>query len=200
MKKIKKVIQIEDTIVSLDVIEKQFCCDIVACKGVCCVAGDSGAPLETDEILAIEDSLASISLLLTEKSKQILKNTGVAMVDLDGDLVTPLIDNKECVFVFFKNGIAECAIEKAWEKGDCKIQKPVSCHLYPVRLTRYEKFTAVNFHDWDICKPALKKGNKESLHVYEFAKPALIRKFGEEWYKQLCMAADYVFQNKEESV
>jgi uncharacterized protein YifE (UPF0438 family) len=192
-----KVVQIEDKIVSLDVFEKQFCCDLSVCKGACCVAGDSGAPLEADEILAIEDALPSISKLLTDKSKEVIKNSGVAIVDLDGDLVTPLINNKECVFVIFNNGIAECAIEKSWEKGECIIQKPVSCHLYPIRLTKYNKFTAVNFHEWNICKPALINGKKSGMPLSEFAKDSLIRKFGKEWYRQLNIAAEYILKQKQ---
>ena len=194
------MIEIENTIVSLDIIEKQFCCDVPICKGACCVAGDSGAPLETEEIMAIEDALSTILVYLPEKSKQVIREKGVAMIDLDGDLVTPLIDNKECAFVIFNNGIAECAIEKSWEKGFCAVQKPLSCHLYPIRLKEYEKFTAVNFHDWDICKPARKHSEDEKLYLYKFAKPALVRKFGEDWYKQLCIAAEYVFNSNEKNI
>ena len=186
------MVQIEDTIISLEVIEKQFCCDFLACQGGCCVAGDSGAPLEPDEILAIEDALPAISKMLSEKSKEIIKKNGVAVIDSDGDLVTPLIENKECAFVIFNNGLAECAIEKCYEIGKCTLQKPVSCHLYPIRLTKYNKFTAVNFHEWEICKPAIPNGKNKDLCIYEFTKPALIRKFGIEWYDQLCSAAEYI--------
>lgn len=194
------MIQIDDTIVSLDVIEKQFCCDLNSCRGVCCIEGDSGAPLETDEIIEIENALPSISVFLSEKSKEVIENSGIAMIDCDGDLVTQLIDNKECVFVTFIDGIAECAIEKTWKKGKCSVKKPLSCHLYPIRITNYNKFVAVNFHNWEICKPALQKGNNEGLYLYKFSKDALIRKFGKNWYHQLCIAAGYVIKNKEKSV
>jgi len=190
------MIQIENTIVSLDVIEKDFFCDILACKGSCCVAGDSGAPLEPDEILAIEEALPSIFDFLPYASVQTIIKQGIAVIDSDGDLVTPLIHEKECAFVVFKNGIAECAIEKSWEKGVCSIQKPVSCHLYPIRLTKYKSFTAVNYHPWEICESALVKGKKEGIKIYEFVKSALISKFGEQWYQQLCLAAEYVQNQK----
>jgi hypothetical protein len=190
------MIQIENTIVSLDVIEKDFFCDILACKGACCVAGDSGAPLESDEIMAIEDALPSIFNFLSEVSIQTIKKKGTAIIDSDGDLVTPLINEKECAFVVFKNGIAECAIEKSWQKGVCTIQKPVSCHLYPIRLTTYDSFIAVNYHPWEICKPATLNGKSEGKKIYEFVKPALIKKFGEPWYQQLCLAAEYIQNQK----
>jgi len=193
------MVQIEDAIVSLDVIEKEFSCDMFACKGACCVAGDSGAPLEPDEILAIENAMPSISNFLSEKSLEVIEKSGIAVIDSDGDLVTPLLNQKECAFVVFKNGIAECAIEKSWEKGICTLQKPISCHLYPIRLKKYNSFTAVNYHPWEICNPAIKNGKINQKHIYEFAKSALIRKFGKEWYHQLCLAADYVLNKNETS-
>lgn len=193
------MVQIEDAVVSLDIIEKEFSCDIFACKGSCCVAGDSGAPLEPDEILAIENAMSSISNFLSDQSLETIEKSGIAVIDSDGDLVTPLLNQKECVFVFFKNGVAECAIEKSWEKGICTLQKPISCHLYPIRLKKYDSFTAVNYHSWEVCNPAIKNGKTQQKHIYEFAKSALVRKFGEEWYHQLCLAADYVLQKNETS-
>lgn len=193
------MLQIEDAIVSPDIFEKEFSCDIIACKGACCVAGDSGAPLEPDEILAIENAMPFISNFLSDQSLAVIGKSGVAVIDADGDLVTPLINQKECAFVIFKNGIAECAIEKSWKKGDCTIQKPISCHLYPIRLKKYDSFTAVNFHSWDICEIAIIKGKMQQKPIYEFAKSALIRKFGLTWYNQLCIAADYVLNKNKTS-
>lgn len=193
------MIQIEDAIVSMDVIEKEFSCDVLACKGACCVVGDSGAPLEPEEILAIENAMPSIRNYLSEKSLHVIEKYGVANIDSDGDLVTSLINQNECVFVTFSETIAECAIEKSWKKGKCSIQKPISCHLYPIRLTKYNSFTAVNYHSWEICDPAIKNGKLQQKHVYEFTKAALIRKFGKEWYKQLCIAAEYVLHKNETS-
>ena len=189
------MIQIEDKIVSLDVFEKKFVCDVNACKGACCVAGDSGAPLEPDEILAIEEALTSIYCFMPEKSITNVEKNGVAILDSEGDLTTPLNNGKECAFTIFVNGIATCAIEKSWEKGTCKLQKPISCHLYPIRLKKYSTFTAVNYDSWDICKDALTCGEKKQVPVYKFAKPAIIRKYGEDWYSQLCIAAEYALNN-----
>ncbi len=190
------MIQIDDKIVSLDVFEKKFVCDVKACKGVCCVAGDSGAPLEPDEILAIEEALTSIYCFMPEKSISNVEKNGVAIIDSEGDLTTPLNNGKECAFTIFINGIAACAIEKSWEKGTCTLQKPISCHLYPIRLKKYSTFTAVNYDTWDICESALTCGEKEEIQVYKFAKTALIRKYGEDWYSQLCIAAEYALKNK----
>ncbi|MBI5539564.1 MAG: DUF3109 family protein [Bacteroidia bacterium] len=189
------MIQIEDKIVSLDIFEKYFMCDVTACKGACCVAGDSGAPLEPDEILAIEEALTSIYCFMPEKSITNVEKNGVAILDSEGDLTTPLNNGKECAFTIFINGIANCAIEKSWEKGTCKLQKPVSCHLYPIRIKKYSTFSAVNYDNWDICKQALTKGEKEGVPLYKFAKTALIRKYGEDWYNQLCIAAEFVTKN-----
>lgn len=189
------MIQIDDKIVSLDVFEKKFVCDVSICKGACCVAGDSGAPLEPDEILAIEEALTSIYCFMPEKSIANVEKNGVAIIDSEGELTTPLNNGKECAFTIFINGIAACAIEKSWEKGTCTLQKPISCHLYPIRLKKHSTFTAVNYDIWDICEPALACGEKEEIEVYKFAKPALIRKYGEDWYNELCIAAEYVSKN-----
>jgi len=161
------------------------------------IAGDSGAPLETDEISAIEEAMPAINCLLSGQSLNTIKKNGVAVIDADGDLVTPLNNGKECAFMILVNGVAAWAIEKSWEKGKCKLLKPVSCHLYPVRIKKYSTFTAVNYDEWDICKPALHKGSKEGIRVFEFAKSALIRKFGEEWYNKLCIAAKYILKKTE---
>ncbi|OFX35832.1 MAG: hypothetical protein A2X08_15845 [Bacteroidetes bacterium GWA2_32_17] len=186
------MIQIDDKIVSSDIFEKMFLCNIIACKGSCCVAGDSGAPIEPDEILAIKEALPSIYCLLSEQSIQTIEKNGVAAIDSDGDLVTVLNNDKECAFVIFENGIAACAIEKSFEKGKCKIPKPVSCHLYPIRLKKYSTFTTVNYDQWDICKHAIENGKNSGVPIYKFAKNALIRKFGKKWYDELCVAANYV--------
>ena len=191
------MIQIEDKIVSLDIFEKKFLCNINVCKGACCVAGDSGAPLEPDEILAIEDALPSISCLLSKQSIQTIEKNGVATIDADDDLVTPLNNGKECVFAIFIHGVATCAIEKSFEEGNCKLQKPISCHLYPIRLKQYPTFIAVNYDQWDICKHALENGENNGVPIYKFAKDSLIRKFGKDWYNELCIAAEYVLKEKD---
>lgn len=186
------MVEIDDTIISLDVLEKKFCCNISACKGACCVEGDSGAPLEPEEIESIESSLQSILSFLPAHSVKVIEEGGVAITDSDGDIVTPLIKNKECAFAFFTGDTAQCAIEKSWLAGNCKLQKPVSCHLYPVRLKKYNNFTAINLHVWDICRSAYRKGEEKNMPLVSFLEKPLIRKFGAEWYKRLLEAHCYI--------
>jgi len=185
------MIQIKDKIVSFDIFEKNFCCNLNVCKGNCCVAGDSGAPIEPDEQKAIEEALPHIKNYLSKEAIEIINKNGISYEDNDGDIVTTLNNGKECVFTVFENGIAFCAIEKCFQDSLCSIQKPVSCHLYPIRLKNYKSFTAVNFDSWKICSSAITKGNEVNLPVYKFNKTALIRKFGEEWYKELCIAQEF---------
>ena len=194
------MIQIDDTIVSFDFFDKQFCCDLAVCKGICCVEGDSGAPLEKEELEELEQVLPLIWNDLPEKSKKIKKNQGVSYVDVEGDLVTSIVDGKECVFAYKdEKGFCKCAIEKAWKEGKTFFRKPISCHLYPARLTKYARFTAVNFHSWNICKCANLLGEKEKLPAYKFLKEAFVRKFGDAWYEQLEMAADVYYAEKSSS-
>ncbi len=190
------MIQIDHTVISLDVFEQAFACDLKQCQGACCIEGDSGAPLEDNEVEQIESNLENILKFIPEKSAITIKEFGFYFIDSDGDKVTQLNNNKECVFTCFENGIAFCGIEKAFEKNQSSIRKPVSCYLYPIRLTKYSSFTAVNYHAWDICKPAIENGKKANLHVYEVCKNALIQFFGEEWYNKLLQAADYVKNSK----
>jgi Fe-S-cluster containining protein len=186
------MIEIDHTIVSLDVIEKKFSCDVQRCIGACCVEGDSGAPLENEEIANIQAYLHQIEVYLTEESKKYIKEHGFYYVDSDGDKVTQLLKNKECVFTCFQNGIALCAIELAYLNNAIPLNKPLSCRLYPIRIENYKTFTAVNFHSWDIWRPAIVKGKTERMAVYEFCKDALCEKFGEEWYQKLLKAVEYL--------
>jgi hypothetical protein len=183
------MLQIGNTLVSLDLIEKKFVCRLSACKGACCVQGDSGAPLEDDELKMLDDAYPLVKPYLREISIKSIEENGKWQVDSEGDKVTTLIDNKECAFVVFEKGVATCGIEKAFNDGKINFRKPVSCHLYPVRLTKYSTYTAVNYHDWEICKPALKSGSKLGVPLFVFLKDALVRKFGEEWYEELELSA-----------
>lgn len=183
------MLQIGDTLVSLDLIEKHFVCNLVRCKGACCVHGDSGAPLDEDELQMLEDAYPEVKPYLRTESIQAIEKDGLWKVDSDGDKVTTLVDNKECAFVVFEKGVAACGIEKAYLDGKIKFRKPVSCHLYPVRLTKYSSYVAVNYHDWEICKPALTNGSKHGVPLFVFLKEPLIRKFGEEWYQELELSA-----------
>lgn len=179
------MIIIDETIISNDLVQAEFCCNLVACKGECCVAGDAGAPLEAEEISILEDYIDFIKPYMLEKGVEVIGKNGVFDYDAEGNFVTPLVNDRECAFVFFKNNIAYCAIEKAWLEKKIDFQKPISCHLYPVRLSNVNNMTAVNYHEWSVCKPALKKGKKIGLPLYKFLKDPLIRKFGEEWFQKL---------------
>ncbi|MFC0876872.1 DUF3109 family protein [Saccharicrinis sp. FJH2] len=190
MKEDVNMLQIGDTLISLDLFEKRFICDLPACHGSCCVEGDSGAPLTQEEKQIIEDLLPDIWDDLSPEAQKLIKKQGVSYVDGDGDLVTSIIKGKECVFTYFdENGTCKCAIEKAYNEGKSDFKKPVSCHLYPVRVKKYPTFQAVNYDKWEICKPALDLGEKLGVPIYKFVKDALIRKFGEDWYNELNIAA-----------
>lgn len=191
------MIEIGKTLVSLDVVEKQFVCDLTACKGACCIHGDSGAPLEDGEEKILEEIYDDVEPYLTEKGKKAIKKYGKWLVDSDGDKVTPLVGgDKECAYTIFENDIAFCGIEKAYRDGKVKWAKPVSCHLYPIRITNGKRNILVNYEKWDICKPACACGEKLQVPVYKFVKNALIRKFGKDWYQQLELAADYIESKK----
>ena len=180
------MIQIDDTIVSLDLLNEYFCCDLSVCKGVCCVDGDAGAPLEKGEVEVLEQILPAVIEYLPEKSRKTIENQGVAYIDSEGDEVTTLVNDCECAFAFTdENGCMKCAIEKSYKAGKISFYKPVSCHLYPVRLHQYENFTAVNYHQWHACACARALGKAKKLPVYKFLKEPLIRRFGNEWYAQL---------------
>lgn len=185
------MIQIDDAIIALDVIEDNFLCDLSACKGICCVEGDSGAPLENEEVKILEEILPLVWKDLSPEAKAIIKEQGVAYEDTDGEMVTSIVNGKDCVFTYYdEKGICKCAIEKAYKDGKISFYKPISCHLYPIRLQRYREFTAVNYHRWRVCKAAVELGNKKGLKIYQFLKEPLIRKFGEAWYNELCIASD----------
>lgn len=184
------MLQIQNTLVSLDVVEKKFCCNLAACKGICCVEGDSGAPLTSDEVNLIEDEYPNFMPYMRPEGIKEVEEQGTWMIDVENDRVTPLINKKECAYAIFEDGTAKCAIEKAYFDGKTSFRKPVSCHLYPIRIKEYEHFTAVNYDQWDICKPALKFGEKNGVYVYEFVKDALIRRFGEDWYEELRIASE----------
>ena len=179
------MISIGNTIISEEVIKKQFSCDLSKCYGECCVAGDAGAPLDVDEISQLEDYIDKIKPYMTEEGRKVIEKEGVFDYEMDGELVTPLVNDKECAFVFFENNIALCAIEKAYIEKKIPNIKPISCSLYPIRITEYKDFDAVNYHHWDICDLARVKGKNEKIAVYEFLKEPLIRKYGKDWYHEL---------------
>jgi hypothetical protein len=182
MKYFCAMLSAENALISSQLADVCFCCDLDACKGACCVEGDAGAPITEEEISVLEDVIDLIKPFMSEKGLTVIDKIGVFEYDNDGNFVTPLVNNRECAFVVFENEIAFCAIEKAWKENAQPFRKPVSCHLYPIRITPYDGFDAINYHEWHICKPALKKGKELDLPLYRFTKDALIRKYGEDWY------------------
>ena len=180
------MLQIEDTIVSLDLLDEYFLCDLSVCQGICCVEGESGAPVEKGEIADLEAVLPLIWEDLSDEAKAVIQQQGVVYLDEDDEYVTSIVNGKDCVFTCYdEQGICRCAIEKAYRAGKTDFYKPVSCHLYPIRVANYKGFRAVNYHRWSVCQAARILGKKENMRVYQFLKEPLIRKFGEEWYRQL---------------
>lgn len=185
------MLEIKDTLISLDLIERFFCCDLDKCLGACCIEGDAGAPITEEEQREIENELPRIFDDLSPAAQKEIKENGVSYIDEEGDLVTTIVNGRDCVFTCFdKGGKCLCAFERAYREGRCGFKKPASCHLYPVRLTKYPSFTAVNFHRWKICKPAETMGRKLNLRAYQFLREPLVARFGKEWYEELCMAAE----------
>lgn len=181
------MIEIGNKIVSADIFTKHFVCDLQACKGACCVEGDSGAPLEKAELEIIKNNMDEVLPFMNQKGIETIEKFGLFVEDQwDGEMVTPLVENKECAYVVFdENGFTKCAFELAYLAGKTSFKKPISCHLYPIRVSEYKNFTALNYHKWDICKPACACGEKLKVKVYQFAKDSLIRKFGESFYHDL---------------
>lgn len=191
------MLQINDTIISLDLLDEKFICDLATCKGECCIEGDDGAPLELEEVKIIESLLPIIWDDLTEASQKVISEQGVFYNDRVGEPVTSIVNGAECVFTYTdESGICKCAIEKAYREGKTDFYKPISCHLYPVRLQKYNEFTAVNYHRWSVCNCARKLGKKEGVPVYKFLKEPLVRRFGDDWFAQLEIAATEFKKNK----
>lgn len=184
------MIEIKDTVVTLDLFREQFCCDLGACKGACCIEGDAGAPVKLEEVAQLEEAAEIVWDELSPKAQKVIKAQGVVYTDQDGDIVTSIVDNKDCVFTCYDDkGCCYCAIDKAFREGRCKFQKPISCHLYPIRLSRMGSYTAVNYHRWDVCKAATLLGKKLNLPVYKFLKEPLIKAFGQEWWDECDVVA-----------
>lgn len=179
------MLQIKDTLVSLDLVERYFCCDLQACLGECCIAGDAGAPLTEEEDRELRALLPEILPHLTEQARRVIEEEGISYIDQEGDLVTNLVGGANCVFSCMeKGGMCLCALEKA-RAVNPRIFKPISCALYPVRLRDYDGFTAVNFHRWKICRAAETLGRAKGIRAYEFLEGPLTRRFGPQWYEEL---------------
>lgn len=190
------MLQIGNTIVSLDLIETFFCCDLDKCKGQCCVEGDAGAPLSKEEEKTLQNTWKSVREYMSEEAISEVEKNSVAYIDSEGDLVTTILNGKDCAFTCYNNGICLCSLEKAYRENKIDNIKPISCSLYPVRLTEYPTFIAVNYHKWNVCEPALEKGKEKGLRLYEFLKEPLIRRFGQEWYDELALTAQVYLEEK----
>ena len=188
--------QLGKTIVSEDILQKDFVCNLSACHGACCVDGDAGAPLTTDETKILEQIYPKIKPFLRPQGIAAIEAQGTWVVGAEQDLETPLIENKDCAYVIFDGKTALCGIEQAYNQGIIDFKKPVSCHLYPIRVKDFTEFAAVNYDKWDICDPACALGAELEVPVYKFVKEALVRRFGADWYMELEKVAQDLKQPK----
>ena len=180
------MIQIDDKIISLELFTARFCCDLGACRGECCVEGNAGAPLDEEEIALLEEEWDNYAPYMTPEGKQAVKEQGVAVIDEDGDLTTPLVDGAECAYTINENGVTWCAIEKAWSEGKTPYRKPISCHLYPIRLVKLSNgLTGLQYHRWEVCRAAEILGAQKGEPLYKTLKEPIIRRFGEAFYNEM---------------
>ena len=187
------IIEIDDILVSSDIFTEEFCCDLDACKGICCVEGDAGAPVTLDEIGGIEDALDTVWDDMSASAQAVVDKQGVAYTDRDGDLVTSIVGGKDCGFTCYEGDCCLCALERACRSGKTGFCKPISCALYPIREKRLGNgMIALNYNRWDVCRDAVKKRRELHLHVYKFLKEPLIRRFGAEFYEKLCEAGKQI--------
>ena len=186
------ILEIDNVLVSSDIITEKFCCDLSKCRGICCVEGDAGAPVTLDEIAGIEDTLDTVWGDMSAQAQAVVDKQGVAYTDRDGDLVTSIVGGKDCVFTCYDdNGCCLCALERAYRQNRSKFVKPISCALYPIREKRFESgMVALNYNRWDVCSDAVVKGKELNLPVYRFLEAPLVRRFGQEWYDELCAVAE----------
>lgn len=192
------MLRIQDTLVSGDLIERFFICDLDKCLGACCIEGDAGAPLTDEEYERLCELMPEVYPLLSPAAQKVVEEQGPGYYDEEGDLVTSIVDGRDCVFTTYApGGKCLCALEKAHREGKIPFFKPASCHLYPVRLKEYEDFTAVNLHRWKICKCAEVLGRAKGVRAYQFLKDPLIRRFGQEWYDELFEGAEAYLASKE---
>lgn len=180
------MIVLQNTVISDDIRDNFFVCNLEKCKGACCVEGDLGAPLEESELAILDQNYDKIKPYLTGAGKQAIEEQGLYIKDFEGDYSTPTIENRECAYALYDDkGILKCAIEEAYNDGVIDWKKPISCHLYPIRITRYDDFEALNYDRWSICAAACNFGQDLGVRVYQFLKEPLIRKYGEGWYNEL---------------
>ena len=185
------ILEVGGILISSDILTERFCCDYEKCRGVCCIEGDAGAPVTLDEIGGIEDALDTVWPDLSAQAQAVIDQQGVAYTDQEGDLVTSIVGGKDCVFTCYDGDNCLCALEKAFRSGKTRFCKPISCALYPIRAKTFADGTvALNYNRWKICADAVKKGQSLDMPVYQFLKEPLTRRFGAEWYDELCSVAD----------
>lgn len=190
------MIEIDDKIVSVDLLRECFACDLSQCRGICCVEGNAGAPLEADEVDILEREYESYRPYMTAEGIEAVERQGFMVVDADGDYTTPLVNDVECAYARNENGVTLCAIEKAWLEGKTPFRKPISCHLYPIRLVHFSNGSiGLNYHRWSVCEPARRCGRKLGIPVYRALREPIIRRFGEEFYRAL-EAADELLNHR----
>ena len=185
------ILEVGGILISSDILTERFCCDYEKCHGVCCIEGDAGAPVTLDEIGGIEDALDTVWPDLSAQAQAVIDQQGVAYTDQEGDLVTSIVGGKDCVFTCYDGDNCLCALEKAYRGGKTRFCKPISCALYPIRAKTFADGTvALNYNRWSVCADAVKKGQSLNMPVYQFLKEPLTRRFGAEWYAELCSVAD----------
>ncbi|MBL7812772.1 MAG: DUF3109 family protein [Bacteroidetes bacterium] len=186
-----------NALVSEEILERKFACQLGQCHGACCVQGDLGAPLEEEEVQILEQEMHHFMPFLSEEGKAEIALRGYAEQDPEGEWVTVCRPTGECVFVNYDGAVAVCGIEKAWQAGKTWFRKPLSCHLYPIRAKKYGEYVALNYHNWSICAPACKAGEELKVPVHHFLREALVRKMGPSWYKELeAVASDWPANQK----
>ena len=184
------ILDIDGVLISSEILTECFCCDYEKCKGICCVEGDAGAPVTIDEIAGIEEALDTVWGDLSASAQSVIDRQGVAYTDKDGDLVTSIVNGRDCVFTCYDGDNCLCALEKAFRCGKTRFCKPISCALYPIREMRFANgLVGLNYNRWAVCRDAVEKGKALHLPVYQFLKEPLIRRFGEAWYDELCAVA-----------
>lgn len=183
------LVEIGNTLVSLEIFTEKFCCDLSSCHGACCVEGDAGAPVDESEIGGLEEAAETIWEQLSDDARTVIRKHGVVTVDRDGEFVTSIVNGRDCVFTCHEDGCCYCAIERACRNGGLNVQKPLSCHLYPIRVSKVGDSLALNYHRWSICRPAVELGKRMNLPLYKFLREPLIRAFGQEWWDELELVA-----------
>ena len=184
------MIEIQKTLVSEDILETDFVCNLSKCGGACCVQGDAGAPLSEDEKAILKEIYPKVKPYMRKEGIAAVEKFGTHVID-EHEPVTPLVNQKECAYVVFEGTVAKCAIEQAYAEGEIEFKKPLSCHLYPIRITKYSSFEAVNYHKWAICKAACTLGSELKVPIYQFLKEPLIRNYGPEWFEELDLVSKH---------